>query len=111
MLRTQPITPELTTTDGLRPYAAALNEICVLSLHRPGRLRDNNRAENSRLPIRRRERKQQGFKSRKSDQHFLAIHAAVYNTFNTQPHLSKRWHIRQMRARALASWKAATPSA
>lgn len=111
LLRTQPVTPERITTDGLRSYAAALNEMGLLSLHRPGRLRDNNRAENSHLPIRRRERKQQGFKSRKSAQRFLATHAAVYNTFNTQPHLTKRWHLRQMRARALASWKAATRAA
>mgnify|MGYP000855304044 FL=1 len=111
LLRTQPVVPERITTDGLRSYAAALNELGLLNLHRPGRLRDNNRAENSHLPVRRRERKQQGFKSRKSAQRFLATHAAVYNTFNTQPHLSKRWHMRQMRARALASWKAATRAA
>ncbi len=111
LLRTQPVTPELITTDGLRSYAAALNEMGLLSLHRPGRLRDNNRVENSHLPIRRRERKQRGFKSRKSAQRFLATHAAIYNTFNTQPHLSKRWHMRQMRARALVSWKAATLAA
>jgi putative transposase len=111
LLRTQPVAPELITTDGLRSYAAALNEMGLLSLHRPGRLRDNNRAENSHLPVRRRERKQQGFKSRQSAQRFLATHSAVYNTFNTQPHLSKRWHMRQMRARALASWRAATRAA
>lgn len=111
LLRTQPVVPELITTDGLRSYAAALNEMGLLSLHRPGRLRDNNRAENSHLPIRRRERKQQGFKSRKSAQRFLATHAAVYNTFTTQPHLSRRWHMRQMRARALDSWRAATRAA
>ena len=61
LLRTQPVVPERITTDGLRSYAAALNELGLLNLHRPGRLRDNNRAENSHLPVRRRERKQQGF--------------------------------------------------
>jgi transposase-like protein len=41
----------------------------------------NSRAQNSLLPIRRRERKQQKFKSQASAQRFLATHDAVYNTF------------------------------
>lgn len=111
LLRIQSLTRKLIVTDGLRSYAAALDEPGLRDRHRPRRLRANNRAENSHLPIRRRERKQQEFKSRKSAQRFLANHAAVYNSFNTQPHLSKRWHIRHLRARALASWKAATRTA
>lgn len=46
-----------------------------------GRLRENNRAENSQLPIRRRERKMRGFKSPVSAQRFLTAHAEIYNTF------------------------------
>jgi hypothetical protein len=56
-------------------------------LHRPGRLRDNNRAENSHLLIRRRERKMQRLKSAQSAQQFLTAHAAIYNKFALQPHL------------------------
>lgn len=62
----QPIFPERIVTDGLKSYAGAANRLKISHLHRRGRLRDNNRAENSHLPIRRMERKIQGFKSQAS---------------------------------------------
>jgi transposase-like protein len=71
----------------------------------------NNRAENSHLPIRRRERKQQKFKSQASAQRFLATHAAVYNTFNTQPHLTARPVLRLLRSGAFRTWQMATVAA
>ena len=74
-------------------------------------MRANNRAENSHLAIRRRERKQQKFKSQGSAQRFLATHAAVCNTFNTQPHLIRRPTLRLFRAAAHDAWAAATQAA
>ena len=71
----------------------------------------NNRAENSHLAIRRRERKQQKFKSQGSAQRFLATHAAVYNTFNIQRHLITRSTLRLFRAEAHAAWVDATAAA
>jgi putative transposase len=59
LLRNQHVEPETITTDGLRSYPAALQILGLIDRHRPGRLRDNNRAANSYLPIRRRERKMQ----------------------------------------------------
>lgn len=80
LLHNQPVEPETITTDGLLSYGAALDRLDLRHLLRPGRLRDNNRAENSHLPIRRRERQQQRFKSQASAQRFLTTHAAIYNT-------------------------------
>jgi transposase-like protein len=71
----------------------------------------NNRAENSHLAIRRRERKQQKFKSQRSAQRFLSTHAAIYNAFNFQRHLISRWTLRLFRADADGAWAAATAAA
>jgi putative transposase len=108
LLRNQPVEPERITTDGLASYGSALRELGLKHLHCPGRLRENNRVENSHLPIRRRERKQQGFKSQASAQKFLTTHAAIYNTFNVQRHLISRPTLRRFRAEADAAWAAAT---
>ena len=45
--------------------------------HRPGGMRENDRSENSHLVIRRRERKQQTFKSQGSAQRFLSSHGPI----------------------------------
>ncbi|RYE64782.1 MAG: IS6 family transposase [Oxalobacteraceae bacterium] len=108
LLRNQPVEPECITTDGLRSYGAALQELGLSDLHRPGRLRENNRAENSHLPIRRRERQQQLFKSQASAQRFLTTHAAIYNTFYTQRHMISRPTLRRFRGDAAAAWVSAT---
>ena len=108
LLRSQQTTPETIVTDGLASYGAALGQLGLGHLHHRGRLRDNNRAENSHLPIRRRERQMQLFKSRQSAQRFLTTHAAIYNTFYTQRHLISRSSLRASRAEAQVAWAAAT---
>jgi transposase-like protein len=111
LLKNQGVYPETIVTDGLASYGAATRELGCEDRHRPSRLRENNRAENSHLPIRLRERKQQRFKSQGSAQRFLATHAAVYNVFNVQRHLIRRPTLRQFRAEAMANWAAATAAA
>jgi putative transposase len=76
--------PQKIVTDGQRSYAAAARELGIEHRHRGGVLFQNNRAENSHLPIRRRERKMQGFKSAQSAQRFLSVHSAVHNAFAQQ---------------------------
>ncbi len=73
--------------------------------------RSNNRAENSHLPVRQRERRMQGFKSPGSAQRFLSTHAAIYNTFNVQRHLITRKTMRQFRGEAMNTWRTVTAAA
>jgi putative transposase len=110
LLRRQGFVPTVIVTDKLRSYGAALREIGFSGSHKQG-LRANNRAENSHQPIRRRERKMQGFKSAKSAQRFVSVHAAVYNTFNVQRHLISRPTHRWFRTAAHQSWNVATAAA
>ena len=111
LLRNQGIHPESIITDKLASYRAALRDLNLTARHHPGGMRQNNRAENSRLVIRRRERKQQKFKSQGSAQRFLASHAPIYNTFNLQPHLVTRPTLRKFRADAHQAWAEATVAA
>jgi len=104
LLKNQGIHPETITTDKLASYRAALRKLGILDRHRPGGMRQNNRAENSHLPIRRRERKQQKFKSQGSAQRFLSTHGPIYNLFNPSPHLISRPGLRILRAAAHEGW-------
>jgi putative transposase len=89
LLMTQGFVPAAIVTDNQPSYGAALNDLGMKGKHITGG-RSNNRAENSHLPIRQRERRMQKFKSAASAQRFLSTHAAVYNTFNVERHLISR---------------------
>jgi transposase-like protein len=80
LLRKQGFVPKLLVTERLRSYGLAFRELQLTCPHEQG-LRQNNRAKNSHQPVRRRERKMQRFKSARSAQRFLSVHAAVHNTF------------------------------
>ena len=110
LLRKQGFAPDVVTTDKLRSYGAAFADLGLTARHEQGP-RKNNRAEVSHQPVRRRERKMQRFKSPGSAQRFLAMHAAVYNTFNVQRHLISRRTLRLFRTEATARWKAAAAAA
>lgn len=111
LLKNQRYFPDTIVTDGLGSYPAALKTLGCQQRHRPGRLRDNNRVENSHLPVRRRERKMQRFKSQGQAQRFVSTHSAIYNIFNIQRHLVSRKTMRLFRTAARAGWIAASATA
>jgi len=104
LLKKYGFVPDRMITDDLRSYGSAVRELGIESRHERGQWR-NNRAENSHQPTRRRERKMQRFKSPGSAQKFLSTHAAVYNTFNVQRHLTTRPTHRALRALAMSIWR------
>src|ERR1019366_6053933 len=97
--------PKAIVTDGLRSYGAALKEIGATDRQEIGRWK-NNRAENSHLPFRRRERAMNRFRRMKTLQKFSSIHAQVHNHFSQERHLISRDQYRKRRSAALAEWRA-----
>ncbi len=96
--------PEAIVTDKLRSYGAALKQIGADARQETGRWL-NNRAENSHLPFRRRERAMLRFRRMRSLQTFAAVHVSISNHFNQDRSLSSRPHFKANRAAALAEWR------
>ena len=111
LLKNQGYLPDEIVTDGLASYRAAIKVLGCQDRHKPGRLRDNNRVENSHLPVRRRERKMQRFKSQGQAQRFVSTHGAIYNTFNIERHLISRNTMRRFRSSAMEEWLTASAAA
>ncbi len=97
--------PEAITTDGLRSYRAAMKEIGNAYRQEVGRWA-NNRAENSHLPVRRRERAMLRFRRMKTLQKFSSVHASFHNHFAQDRHLTDRETYKANRSAALAAWEA-----
>lgn len=91
-------------TDGLRSYPAAMRELGNLDRQEMGRWL-NNRAENSHLPFRRRERAMLRFRQMKTLQKFAAVHASFHNHFNLDRHLIDRQTYKTRPSAALAEWQ------
>jgi putative transposase len=96
--------PEEVVTDRLRSYGAAMREIGNGPRQITGR-HENNRAENSHLPFRRRERAMARFRQMRSLQKFVAAHASVHNHFNHDRSLERRTRFKDLRNAALAEWR------
>src|SRR5674476_72245 len=97
--------PKAIVTDGLRSYGAALKQLGAVDRNACARWL-NNRAENSHLPFRRRERAMLRFRRMKTLQKFAAVHGTVHNHFSQERHVISRDLYRERRSAALAEWRA-----
>ena len=97
--------PEAIVTDGLKSYRAAMRDLGNEEKQEVGR-HANNRAENSHLPFRRRERAMLRFRRMKTLQKFASVHANIANHFNLERHLVDRQTFKERRSAALAEWQA-----
>ncbi|MBM1173766.1 IS6 family transposase [Microvirga arabica] len=105
LLKKQGCSPRRMITDKLRSYTAARRQVMPGVEHRSHKGL-NNRAENSHLPLRQRERIMQGFRSPGGLQRFTTIFSAVRNLFipprSRRSALATHLH----RLTAMAEWKA-----
>ena len=96
--------PTAIVTDRLRSYTAAMRELGNADRQECGH-KLNNRAENSHLPFRRRERAMARFRRMKTLQKFSSVHAQVHNHFSQERHIVSRKIYRERRSAALAEWQ------
>lgn len=92
--------PRTVIADRLRSYGAAMNEIRNQDRQEVGR-HLNNRAENSHLPFRRRERAMSQFRRMSNLQKFASTHASFHNQCNLDCHINLRSTLKSMRNAAL----------
>jgi len=110
LLRNQGIKPKRIVTDKLGSYGAVLKLLDLKHLQDVGG-RKNNRAECSHIPIRRRERKAQKFRSIHHAQKLLSAHGQIYNLFNHRSLLISRSTLRKFRTKAQNEWNLVTAQA
>lgn len=104
LLKVQGTTPWIMITDKMRSYSAEKAELMPGVEHRSHK-GINNRAENSHLAVRRRERRMMRFKSARQCQRFVSTHGQIANLFLLhRKHLTAADH-RQLRAHAIATWR------
>ena len=105
LLRKQGCLPRRMITDKLGSYAAAQRQVMPDVEHRSHKGL-NNRAENSHLPFRQRERVMQGFRSPRYLQRFVSVFSAVRNLF-VPPRSSRSASATHLhRLNAMAEWRA-----
>ena len=110
LLRKQGRHPKRIITDKLRSYAAAKRTV-MPDLERRSHKGLNNRAENSRVPLRKRERLMQGFRSWSGLQRFVPIFSAVRNLFVPSRSSRSAAAIHLHRLNAMAEWKSVSAAA
>ena len=96
--------PRITITDKLCSYRPVMMIIGNAVCQETDRW-VNNRAENSHLPFRRRERAMLSFRRTAAFQKFAYVEASLQNHFNQERHLCSRLNFKLNRAAALAEWR------
>ena len=104
LLKNQGATPRVMVTDKLRSYSAAKSQLMPGVEHRSHKGL-NNRAENSHLAVRRRERRMMRFKSTRQCQRFVSTHGQIANLFLLHRKYSTAADHRQLRAQAISTWR------
>ena len=108
LLHKQGCHPRRLVTDKLGSYAAARRKIMPGVEHRSHKGL-NNRAENSHVPLRKRERVMQGFRSWRGLQHFVDVFSALRNLFvPSRPSRRSAISIHLHRLQAFAEWRSVT---
>jgi putative transposase len=106
LMRKQGMAPKRIITDKLPSYRAARRQVMPRVEHRSHKGL-NNRAENSHLPLRKRERMMQGFRSAGGLQRFTSVFSAVRNCFVPLRFCRSALVTHLHRLQAMAAWKAA----
>jgi putative transposase len=95
--------PTKVTTDRLRSYKSVIREQSPKTKHIRGKWL-NNRAENSHLPVRQREKRMKRFKSPKQAQFFLSRYEFIYSFTKPMRHLLGANSYRRTVLRRLRLW-------
>jgi len=105
LLKKQGLASKRIVTDKQRSYGAIRRDV-MSAVERRSHKGLNNRAENSHVPLRKRERMMQGFRSSGGLQRFISVFSAVRNLFvpPRQKRSALATHIH--RTRAMAQWNA-----
>ena len=97
--------PRAIVTDKLRSYGAAMKLIGIADRQECDGRWQNNRAENSHQPFRRRERAMHRFRRMCTLQKFSSVHASFHNHYNHERHLIDRNTFKKRRSIAMAEWR------
>jgi putative transposase len=109
LMKKQGCLPKRIVTDKLRSYNAARRQIMPTVEHRSHKGL-NNRAENSHLPLRKREHTMQRFRSPGALQRFTCVFSAVRNLFVPPPSKRSAMTVHLHRLTAIAHWRSSTGS-
>jgi len=104
LIRKQARAPRVMVTDKLGSYGAARTGMGMNFEHRQHKGL-NNRAENSHLPTRGREKIMKRFKSARHLQRFVSIHDPIANLHNFPRHAISSPDYRALRSEAMIAWR------